>query len=570
MKARGKKFLSTLIVIIMVLSTSVLPVLADDSQADKPQGLQLYANTENSIVLSTEDDYKYAIQTGADESLSWQWADDTQYDKESNTVSFTGLKADTPYTFARIANDADKIEDTDIQTYKTKAVTQIDAKLPDEDLEKEPLEKEPPEKESVEKVTEPKTVATPKNTVKATTPPVPQIESKSDTTIKFALPDGIEELFKDGYTLYFSKDGGNAFEVVPEPYKLTGLTAGTTYSYYAVIKAGTYEGTKYLESDPTETLTVQTLNTAAAAPDAPTVADRTDTSITLDAKDNQEFAIVDGSTIGKWQTSPEFTGLTPNTEYTFITRASYNPEAAMESLASEKTTVKTVIAFAGSTITGITANAVYTPGTALTAVAVGSGMDNANPSPGDTRWVPDSWYWNSKTVTKWDKAPYSIPFTLKAAGNYKLTVSYRLEGYDDETWNDLEKTETASVAFKVEAPAVTKYTIAATSGTGGKISPSGNVGVEKGKNAEFTFTPDKNYQVSKVTVDGKVVKVKNNKYVFENVTSDHKISVAFEKINKAVAAKTGDNTMLPFWIGAIISGCFIVLLIAYKKAKQKG
>lgn len=192
-------------------------------------------------------------------------------------------------------------------------------------------------------------------------------------------------------------------------------------------------------------------------------------------------------------------------------------------------------------------------------------MDNKNPVKGDTRWTPDSWYWNSKKVSKWDKEPYTIPFTLKTAGNYKLTVNFRLEEYNGSAWTSLDRTKATAIQFKVAAPAVTKYTISAASGSGGMISPSGNVSMEKGKSSTFTFSANKNYKVSKVYVDGKEIKVKNNKYTFENVTSDHKISVTFEKNIKTVAAKTGDNSLLPFWILAVPSGCCLIIFFIKRK-----
>ena len=46
------------------------------------------------------------------------------------------------------------------------------------------------------------------------------------------------------------------------------------------------------------------------------------------------------------------------------------------------------------------------------------------------------------------------------------------------------------------------YTIAATAGAGGSISPSGNVSVREGGDQTFTITPDKGYAVSIVKIDG--------------------------------------------------------------------
>ena len=74
------------------------------------------------------------------------------------------------------------------------------------------------------------------------------------------------------------------------------------------------------------------------------------------------------------------------------------------------------------------------------------------------------------------------------------------------------------------------YTIKATAGAGGSISPSGNVSVREGRDQTFTITPDKGYAVSNVKIDGKSIgSVKS--YTFENVSRTHTIEVVFMKAN---------------------------------------
>ncbi|UUZ83713.1 cadherin-like beta sandwich domain-containing protein [Paenibacillus sp. P26] len=76
----------------------------------------------------------------------------------------------------------------------------------------------------------------------------------------------------------------------------------------------------------------------ATAPEAPVEASKTTTSITPQAVSGQEYSKDGGVT---WQDSPTFSGLTPNTEYTFVTRvkatATQNASAA-----SAGTTIRTV------------------------------------------------------------------------------------------------------------------------------------------------------------------------------------------------------------------------------------
>ena len=74
------------------------------------------------------------------------------------------------------------------------------------------------------------------------------------------------------------------------------------------------------------------------------------------------------------------------------------------------------------------------------------------------------------------------------------------------------------------------YTIQAAAGTGGSISPSGNVSVREGKDQTFTITPDKGYAVSNVKIDGKSIGAVKS-YTFENVRRTHTIEVIFMKAN---------------------------------------
>ena len=74
------------------------------------------------------------------------------------------------------------------------------------------------------------------------------------------------------------------------------------------------------------------------------------------------------------------------------------------------------------------------------------------------------------------------------------------------------------------------YTIKATAGAGGSISPSGNVSVREGRAQTFTITPDKGYAISNVKIDGKSIGAVKS-YTFENVRRNHAIEVIFTKAN---------------------------------------
>ena len=111
------------------------------------------------------------------------------------------------------------------------------------------------------------------------------------------------------------------------------------------------------------------------------------------------------------------------------------------------------------------------------------------------------------------------------------------------------------------------YTIEATAGAGGSISPSGNVSVREGGDQTFTITPDKGYAVSNVKIDGKSIGAVKS-YTFENVSRAHTIEVIFVK--GTASANTGDSSNLPLWSITLITslaGC--LALAAWQRRRRR-
>ncbi|HVP80105.1 MAG TPA: hypothetical protein VMV04_19665 [Thermodesulfobacteriota bacterium] len=82
--------------------------------------------------------------------------------------------------------------------------------------------------------------------------------------------------------------------------------------------------------------------------------------------------------------------------------------------------------------------------------------------------------------------------------------------------------------FAVATFMLKTYTITATAGTGGSISPSGAVKVTYGANQTFTIKSNTGYQIADVKVDG-VSKGAISTYTFKNVTANHTISAIFKR-----------------------------------------
>lgn len=85
-----------------------------------------------------------------------------------------------------------------------------------------------------------------------------------------------------------------------------------------------------------------------------------------------------------------------------------------------------------------------------------------------------------------------------------------------------------SVPLKIQAAAYipTTYTITASATSGGSISPSGATIVAAGGSQTFTITPNSNYSIASVTVDG-VNQGAIASYTFSSVADTHTIEAAF-------------------------------------------
>ena len=157
---------------------------------------------------------------------------------------------------------------------------------------------------------------------------------------------------------------------------------------------------------------------------------------------------------------------------------------------------------------------ITTSGKTLKDAALTTKGSTLNPSDGKLEWVddkgeplPDDTTVKANTTYKWRFTPDDDNYT---------TLTGEVELYHKSSsgggWYD------------------SYYTIKATAGTGGSISPSGNVSVREGRDQTFTITPDKGYAVSNVKIDGKSIGAVKS-YTFENVRRTHTIEVIFMKAN---------------------------------------
>ena len=121
------------------------------------------------------------------------------------------------------------------------------------------------------------------------------------------------------------------------------------------------------------------------------------------------------------------------------------------------------------------------------------------------------------------------------------------------TFTNVTAAHTISATF---AAVVVNYTITASAGANGSISPSGAVSVVSGANQTFTITANGGFNISDVLVDGVSVGAVGT-YTFTNVTANHTISSSFVAVvvNYTITASTGANgSISPSGAVSVVSG----------------
>ena len=95
------------------------------------------------------------------------------------------------------------------------------------------------------------------------------------------------------------------------------------------------------------------------------------------------------------------------------------------------------------------------------------------------------------------------------------------------------------------------FTITASAGAGGSISPCGSVSVREGGDKIFTITPDSGYRISYVLADGKRVGAVES-YTFEDVQKGHTIEAVFAKENPSRGGNPFTDVDEDAWYGEAV------------------
>ena len=580
MKNKAARIILT-ITASMFIGASIVPLpirgyALETKQEKEEDKIAVDTIAEKSVTLKVDAGYVYAIQTkDKDGKNVWKWADLKQYsevkdgDKKGLTlVTFSDLEPDTDYIFAKKPFWKLESEESIITgTIHTKKIETQSSKETEGKKESGAAKETEGKKETVSvKETESKkeTESVKEAESKKETESVKETESKKETeSVKETESKKETESVKETESKKETesvKETENKKET--ESVKETESKKETESVKETESKKET-ESVKETESKKETESVKETETKPVEKVDPSSLKERTETSIALQDVKDAEYGIKKEDGTYNWQTSGVFDNLTTNTEYFFKIRMISGAE-------SEEVMYKTLIPFEGSVITGITEGASYVSGTKLTATAVGNGMDNVNPSDGDSRWIPRSWDWGREAYKDWKEPGYSTTFTLVEVGKYRMTVEFEREEYSKDVWKSTGVLKKTSVQFKVTEAETANYTITATAGANGSIDPQGNITVEKGNDIAFTFKPNNGYQVSKVYVDGRETPIAANSFSFKKVNANHTLSVTFEQAKKIDSPKTGDAMKSKPVIAIMaVSGIILIGIVLYTIKKKK-
>ena len=140
----------------------------------------------------------------------------------------------------------------------------------------------------------------------------------------------------------------------------------------------------------------------------------------------------------------------------------------------------------------------------------------------------------------------SLVITIAANSGYKvqdvLVDGASVGAVSSYTFSNVTSAHTITANFAIIS---NSCLISASAGSGGSISPSGNIQVQKGASQVFTIKPDKYYQIADILVDGTSIGAAAS-YTFSNVQLNHSISATFKK-------KTIKRNKFSQWPGAVSS-----------------
>lgn len=169
----------------------------------------------------------------------------------------------------------------------------------------------------------------------------------------------------------------------------------------------------------------------------------------------------------------------------------------------------------------------------------------------------------------------SMDISLEPDPGYMLS-SLTVNGQDVAADVDLEKgkyrledirVDTVVYATFVPDPNLHKIT-ASVSGSGGTVSPEGDVFVRAGSDCVFRFYPEAGYSVASVAVDGEALSYAPDSYTFTEVDGPHSLEVSFA-LSQAVEGVDVQTLLKALVVALALAVALLVCLLARRRKKEE-
>ncbi len=294
-----------------------------------------------------------------------------------------------------------------------------------------------------------------------------------------------------GYKIY-SGTSSNSYSWVIDVGNVTTYTTGELTEGYTYYFAATSYDTLREESDFSEEVSYNTDNNQSQ--------DQPQSYYTITASAGTGGSISPSGTVSVASGSSRTFTITPNSGY------------RISNVVVNGSSVGAVSSYTFSNITrNNTISATFTVSTTSYTITASAGTGGSI-SPSGTVSVASG---SSRTFTITPNSGYRISNVVVNGSSVGAVSSY--------TFSNITRNNTISATFTVST---TSYTITASAGTGGTISPSGTVKVASGSSRTFTITPNSGYKISNVLVNGSSVGAVNS-YTFSNINRNSTISATF-------------------------------------------
>jgi hypothetical protein len=136
----------------------------------------------------------------------------------------------------------------------------------------------------------------------------------------------------------------------------------------------------------------------------------------------------------------------------------------------------------------------------------------------------------------------SLVYTISPGTGYRVAVvmidgETSVGSVTSYTFRNITANHSINATFSI-----VQFTITASAGNNGTITPSGNVTVNYNGSQTFTITANANYKIDSVLIDGNNIDTTSS-YTFSNVTSEHTIRVTFKEKNNLPVANAGSDSV---------------------------